>query len=82
MKEQRDPKKPKSKPYKNYAVYSGIAFQMFAVIGVGAFIGVRLDRYFETQKPWFTTVTTLFAVFASIYLTIKQITSQTKKDKD
>lgn len=83
MKDPKEAKKTKSKPFKDYAVYSGIAFQMIAIIGVGAFIGVRLDNYLETPKPWFTTFITLTAVFVAMYMAIRQIISHSKKkDKD
>src|SRR5690554_819838 len=79
LKDPKEAKKTKSKPFKDYAVYSGIAFQMIAIIGLGAFVGVRLDNYLETSKPWFTTFITLVAVLIAMYFAIRQITSHAKK---
>jgi len=53
---------------------------MAATIGLGAFTGVKLDNYFQTPKPYITAGVTLFAVLVSIYLVIKQLSGQSKKD--
>ena len=38
----------------SYAKYSGIAFQMFAIIAIGAFGGVKLDEYLSNQNNLYT----------------------------
>lgn len=37
-----------------YLKYSGMALQFFAMIAIGAWIGQKLDAYFETPKPFIT----------------------------
>jgi ATP synthase protein I len=56
--------------------YSSIAIEMIAIIGAGAYGGVKLDNWIGTEYPFFTLGLSLFAVFASTYLIIKQITNE------
>jgi ATP synthase protein I len=53
--------------------YSTIAFEMGAIIGGGTYAGVWLDKKIEMNFPVFTVVLSLFSVFFSTYLIIKQI---------
>ncbi len=50
--------------------YTGIAFQMLAVIGIGVFGGIKLDAYLHT-RPVFTIVLSLISIGAGIYIAIK-----------
>ena len=59
-----------------FARYTSLAFEMGIIIFAGAFGGLKLDKYFETSKPWFTVALSLFAVFASIYLVIKSLKNE------
>lgn len=70
-------KKPK-KPLNKFARFSGIGFQMFAIIGFGTFIGFKLDEKYPNQKNLFTLGFSLSAVIISIAYVIRQITSATK----
>lgn len=69
--------KGKKKALNNYAYYSGIGFQMIAIIGIFAFIGHKLDEWQSTKMPVYTAGLCLVGVFASMYLIIKSL----KKDK-
>lgn len=44
---------------------------MLAVILIGVLGGQKLDEVFENESQVFTVVLSLFAVFAAIYLAIK-----------
>jgi len=44
---------------------------MAAVIGLGVFAGVRLDRWLELSFPACTLVLSLLSVVASIYLAVR-----------
>ena len=70
-------KKPKP-PLSAYARFSGIAFQMVAIIALGVFLGLKLDQYFEKEKL-FTLVCSLSSVILSIYFVIKQIIKHSKQ---
>jgi ATP synthase protein I len=65
------PKKPSDKGIKDFARYSGIAFQMIGVILVSTWGGVKLDKITGWKTPVFTIVLSLFGVFGAIYLIIK-----------
>ena len=56
--------------------YSGMAFQMMAVMLAAAYGGQWLDGYFQNKQPWFTLVLLLIGVVASVYITIRTVTKQ------
>lgn len=68
-------KKPK-KQLDNYAKYSGIAFQMLAIIFIGVFGGYKLDEYLNFKIPIFTIVLSLLSVSLAIYLAVKDFLKQ------
>lgn len=53
--------------------YSGIAFTLAATLGVGAFIGTRLDNHFQLERPYLTALCTVLALFAGLYLSLKDL---------
>ena len=55
----------------DYAKYSGLAFQMGAVIAVAVWSGVKLDELTGANKPIFTITLSLLGVFTAIYVAIK-----------
>ncbi len=63
---------------RNWAVLSGIGFQMGATIFVCAWIGKKLDERFPSNKNWFTIGLVLFGVFASLYIVLKQLKNLNK----
>lgn len=44
---------------------------MLVIIVLGAFGGKKLDAVLENENPVFTVILSLLAVFAAIYLAIK-----------
>lgn len=64
-------RKPLNKGLKDFARYSGMAFQMGAVIFIGVWGGTRLDKLLQFEKPVFTIILSLIGVFGAIYLVIK-----------
>ena len=64
-------KKPE---YNSMAKYSGMVFQMGAIIGLGVWGGIELDKHFPVAKfPLFTMSLSLLSVFAAMYLVIKDL---------
>lgn len=61
------------KALNNYAYYSGLGFQMLAVIGIFTFIGYKIDEGRPKGTPWFTALFSLIGVFGSMYLVIKSL---------
>lgn len=53
------------------ARYSGIAVQMLAIIGLGAWGGVWLDGHLHTKMPWFTIGLTLAGVTLAMVQVIR-----------
>jgi F0F1-type ATP synthase assembly protein I len=74
------PLKKQGKAFSSYAAYSGIAFQMIAIIGIGTFVGTLLDEHFETSKPVLTAGLSLLSVLIAIFVVIRQLISNSKKD--
>lgn len=63
----------KKSQLKNWAIFSGIAFQMGATIFVCAWIGRKLDERYPMEKNWFTIGFVLFGLVASVYVVLKQL---------
>ncbi len=56
-----------------YVQYSSIAFQMLATIGLGVYAGMKLDQWQGNKLPGWTIGLSLTAIFASLYLFIRQL---------
>ena len=67
----KDTKNDQDSPLSSYAKYSGLAFQMGAVIAITVWGGVKLDEMTGNEKPIFTIILSLFGVFTAIYVAIK-----------
>ncbi|MGB7843600.1 MAG: AtpZ/AtpI family protein [Salinimicrobium sp.] len=70
MKEEKNDKKNQ---LRNWAVFSGIAFQMGATIFICAWIGKKLDERYPSGKSWFTMGFVLFGLLVSVYVVLKQL---------
>lgn len=53
--------------------YSSLATQMAVIIVAGALGGIQLDKYLQTEVPWFTGGLTILAVLLSMYFAIKDL---------
>ena len=78
MKNQENKPKPKPTrekrpPLESYARYSSLAFQMFAIIGLGIYGGVKLDQWLEPGFPDFEVLLALITVAAAIYTAVKDL---------
>ena len=77
-------KKPTKKPGKqasNPALkYAGMAMQMAVTIGLGIFIGQKLDAYLETSKPYFTILFAVVFLSAIMYSICLLYTSPSPRD--
>ena len=56
-----DPKKPVN----SFLKYSGLGVQMLVTLGVGAWLGMKLDAYLELKFPVFL-ITFVFLLFGGI----------------
>jgi F0F1-type ATP synthase assembly protein I len=80
MSQQRFPKK--KRPLSNYARFSGIAFQMIVIIGVGTYLGVFLDEKFPNEHNIYTVIFSLTAVILSIYFVVRQIIKMSNRESE
>ena len=71
--EQSDEPENGAQEARSYAKYTGIIFQMIAIIAVFAFIGYELDKKLKTQTPWITALCCLVGVCLSIFQTVRQL---------
>jgi F0F1-type ATP synthase assembly protein I len=67
----KNPKKPLTPAFRDFARYSGIAFQMIGIILVTTWGGIKLDKLAGFEKPVFTIILSLLGVFAAIYTAVK-----------
>ena len=58
------------RPLNAYVKYSGLGFQMIAIIGVFAFAGYKIDESAHHQVKWVTAILALTGVFISLYIVI------------
>lgn len=57
----------------NVARFTGIAFQMIAIIGVFAFIGYKIDERTNHAVKWCTAIFSLAGVLIAMYVVIKSL---------
>lgn len=67
----KNPKKPEDKGLNDYVKYSGMAFQMAAIIAITTWGGIKLDKIAGFEKPVFTIILSLLGVFGAIYSVLK-----------
>lgn len=61
----------KKKAFDQFIRYSGISFQMLAIILVGVYAGIKLDKLVRSGFPYFTVGLTLLSVILAIYYAVK-----------
>lgn len=79
MEPQDDQNQKKNNPLSTYAQFSGIAFQMIAIIGIGVYLGVKLDEKYPNKYKLFTLILSLLAIGIVLYSVIRQVSDVTKK---
>lgn len=67
------PDKEKRPPLESYARYSALAFEMFAIIGLGIYGGYKLDQWLKLSVPVFTVLMSIISVGAAIYTAVKDL---------
>ncbi|AUD07192.1 AtpZ/AtpI family protein [Spirosoma pollinicola] len=69
-----EPVKKVTEKTTSFVQFSGIAFQMLGTIGLGVYVGMKLDAWQNNHRPVWTIVLSLTAIGASLYLFIRQLT--------
>jgi F0F1-type ATP synthase assembly protein I len=77
-KENKTPTQKPEKQLSNYAIYSGLIFQMMAMIGLGVFVGYKLDQKYPNKHQLFTVVFSLLSVVLSVFYVVKRIIALSK----
>jgi len=72
--------KDKGKQLKKFAALTGIAFEMGAIIFLFAYIGEKLDDYYNFDEQWLTILFVLLGVTLSLYIVIKQLNKINKSN--
>ena len=57
----------------NYIKFTGMGFQMIAIIGLFAWGGSKIDEAGHHSVKWATATLSLIGVFISLYLVIRAI---------
>ncbi|HRG57942.1 MAG TPA: AtpZ/AtpI family protein [Bacteroidia bacterium] len=66
-------KQPDKKSPNSIIRYSGMGLQMAAIMLLGAWAGIKIDKYFNINNNIFTATLTILAVIIAVYLTIKDL---------
>lgn len=69
----KPPKRLPSKTLGKYAYFTGVGFQMLAIIGVFTYIGHRIDLSRNAETPLWTALCALAGVCISIYTVIRSV---------
>ncbi len=72
----KDEQKPDSdgnKGANNYLKFTGMGFQMIAIIGVFTYAGYKIDENAKHDVQWVTATLALTGVFISLYLVIRAL---------
>jgi len=56
---------------KEYVRYSGLAFQMMAIIAAGTYGGLRIDKHLDWKFPAFTLALSLSSVGLAMWLAVR-----------
>jgi len=76
------PNQRPKKSFRNYVVFSGIAFQMGVTIAIFTYVGLWLDKKFPNNHRIFTVIFSLLGVIGALYSTIKQVINFSEKDNN
>jgi F0F1-type ATP synthase assembly protein I len=63
--------KPKKK-LDDFIRYSGLAFEMAAIMGVGVWLGIKIDQWLQLSFPAFTFGLMIISVIAAIYHAVRK----------
>ena len=59
-----------------------MAFQMGAIIGLGAWGGMKLDEKLQTASKLFTIILSLSSIFLALFLTIRDAINMQNYDEE
>ncbi len=65
-------KNQKKKPLKQFLKFSNLGIQMGIIIGLGSYLGFRLDNYFKLDNI-FTICSSLVGIFGALFYVIRDV---------
>jgi F0F1-type ATP synthase assembly protein I len=68
---------PRQKLLRSYARYTGLGFQMLALIGLGTWGGIELDKRLDS-RPAFTIALSLISVLLALGLVVREFLKKKK----
>jgi F0F1-type ATP synthase assembly protein I len=71
--------KDKETGLQTYARYSGLAFQMIAIILAFVWMGKKIDEHYFDGRSIFIIVLSLLGIFVAMYIALKDLLKPTKK---
>ncbi len=72
---------PRRKLHHTLIYFSSAGIEMGAIIGLFAYAGYRLDRYYGHQTLWWTAFLSLTGVLLALYRLIRQVNKWAKNQK-
>lgn len=76
----QDHNKKKGSRLNGYAEYSSLGVQMFAIIAIGSYSGVKLDEHFSNGGKLWTIILSLSSVIIAVVFVIKRIIANSNED--
>lgn len=70
-----EPDENGNKSMNAYVKFSGLGFQMIAIIGIFTYAGYKIDESAHHDVQWVTATLALTGVFISLYLVIRSLKS-------
>jgi hypothetical protein len=68
------PPKKNQKPASSFLKYSSLGFQLFGLLGVALYLGLKVDKYLNwTEVPVFTMIFLLIVFVGFMYKLIKEL---------
>jgi len=58
---------------RRFLTFTSMALEMGVLIFIGLWLGKRMDRWLELEKPWFMMLFTLLFTAAAIYRVIRSL---------
>ncbi len=71
--EENDSFQDEKQAAKSYVRYTGIGFQMIAVIGLFTFVGYKIDQSRESSQPLYTAVLGLVGVCIALFQVVRSL---------
>jgi len=60
-------KQEKNKKIRAYSKYSGLAYQLFGLLALTIFLGMKADKYFGNETQYITGISSILVLFAFFY---------------